>query len=75
MVSVLGWGKCRRWAAGEVFKGGLLFLACLAVCPGVKLCTHRRCPWAKSGQPDWQHAESSESEFLLEMAVIPLWDY
>lgn len=30
--------------------GGLLFLACPAVCPGVKMCTHRGCPWARGGR-------------------------
>lgn len=35
------------WMGGavrEVGMGGLLFLACLAICPGVKMCTHRGCP-------------------------------
>lgn len=54
--------------------GGLLFLACLAICPGVKMCTHRGCPWARGGQPDWQQAEASESEFLLGVAAILFWD-
>lgn len=58
----------------KVFKGGLLFLACLGICPGVKVCTHWGCPWAKSNQPDWQHAKASESEFLLGMAAIPQWE-
>lgn len=44
MVSVLGWQKSRRWVGVEVGTGGLLFLACLAICPGVKMCTHRGCP-------------------------------
>lgn len=30
--------------------GGLLFLACLVICPGVKMCTHRGSPWARGGQ-------------------------
>lgn len=47
--SVLGWRKS-RWAGREVGMGGLLFLACLAICPGVKMCTHRGCPWARGGR-------------------------
>lgn len=54
--------------------GGLLFLACRAICPGVKMCTHRGCPLAGGGQPDWQQAEANESEFLLGVAAVPLWD-
>lgn len=34
----------------EVGMGGLLFLACLGICPGVKMCTHRGCPWARGCQ-------------------------
>lgn len=41
--------KSRRWAGIEVGMCGLLFLACLAICPGVKMCTHRGCPWARGG--------------------------
>lgn len=43
-------GKERRWAGSEVGMGGLLFLACLAICPGVKMCTHRGCPWSRGGR-------------------------
>lgn len=34
----------------EVRMGGLLFLALLAIFPGVKVCTHRGCPWARGGR-------------------------
>lgn len=71
MLSVFGWwGESRRWAGGEVGMDGLLFLACLAICPGVKMCAQRGCPWARGGQPDWQQAEANESEFLLGVAAI-----
>lgn len=64
-----GWGKKKRvevrkeliecsWierleVEGWAGMGGLLFLACWAICPGVKMCTHRGCPWAKGGR-HWQ---------------------
>lgn len=55
--------------------GGLLSLACLVICPGVKVCTHRGCPPLLPPRPggasSWL-AESrgpSESEFLLRVAA------
>lgn len=66
--------KAESGQGGEVGMGELLFLACLAICLGVKMCTHRGCPWARGGQADWQHAEANESEFLPGVATIPLWD-
>lgn len=50
--------------------GGLLSLACLAICPGVKVCTHRGCtplpplPPGPGGvpPPDWQRAEAPVSQ-------------
>lgn len=43
-------GECRRWARREAGMGGLLFLACRGICPGVKMCTHRGCPWTRGCQ-------------------------
>lgn len=47
--------------------GGLLFLAGLGICPGVKTVYTQSCPWASA---DWQQAEADESDFLLEVAGV-----
>ena len=40
--------------------GGLLFLAVLGICPGVKTVYTQSCPWART----------DESKFLLEAAAV-----
>lgn len=66
----------RQWAE----MGGLLSLACLAICPGVKVCTHRGCSPLSSPSalargvppPGWQKAEApGNSEFVLGVAATP----
>lgn len=74
----LDWGTRRRWWGWRQWAemGGLLSLACLAICPGVKVCTHRGCTppptythtpaHTRLGQgvppPDWQRAEAPVSQ-------------
>lgn len=57
-------GAEKRARRSEEVMGGLLFLACPAICPGVKMCTHTYCPWAGVATADWQRVAASESDFL-----------
>lgn len=52
-----------REAGGR--DGWVLFLACPAICPGVKVCTHRGCPWARGGQALTGNQPRPMSQFLL----------